>query len=233
MTKLPTAPTIPSGPAQLNAPHNPPRVVAQRRPRGKALALGVTVIILGALVGGWVLIGFLNLTDVVAVAADVPAGTQLTQDHLTVVQVNPAPGLDIVEASTMDTIIGQYAAVTLVSGSLLVPAQITADQLVGVGQSQISIGLKAERVPSADLKPGDKITVVATPEDLPGTGEDPGNGQAPTLAPPLKWNAVVTGTSHPEKSTLTIVFLAVAETDAPTIVALAAEGSISLVLAGA
>ncbi len=142
------------------------RVTAGFRPasrRRKRLAVGL---VLGALaIGGNVLV-YASLDDTepaVQVVRDVPAGTRLTADMLRTVEVDVDRSVNVVAGADLSTMIGQYAKVRLVSGSLVSHQAIQAEPLVSAGNAivairaadgELPIGLR-ERVPVRLVVPGD------------------------------------------------------------------------------
>jgi hypothetical protein len=205
-----------------------PRVIRQRRFRGGALALAVLFIAVGGLLAGFAYVAVVRTQDVLAVARPVQAGSQIVAADLITVQINAAPGLSPIPAGQMDRVVGKRAAVSLVPGTLLATRQLTDQSLVQPGQRQVGVGLKPDRLPARTLRPGDRVQLVATPADNAAV-----TGGAPTSGPPEKFNATVVDVSvstNPASNGAVVVYLAVAELEAPRVVTLAAQGRLTMVL---
>ena len=71
----------------------------------------------------------------------------------------------------IETVVGQTAAVDLVSGQILSPAMVTAEPVPGDGQSVVGLALDPTRVPSAGLEPGDQVDLVAVPAGADAQGD--------------------------------------------------------------
>jgi len=203
-----------------------PRIVRQRRVRAGHLGLAVLLVALGGLLAGFAFLASARVADCLAVARPVRAGTLITAADLTTVQINAAPGLAPIPAAQRQKVIGQRAAVTLVAGTLLTRAQLTSEPLVGPDQRQIAIGLKPERVPARALHPGDAVQLVVTPARVAGAA----NSAAIVTTPPETVPAVVVDTRPPATDGSIVVYVAVAEQDAPRLAGLAVDGRIAMVL---
>jgi hypothetical protein len=105
---------------------------------------------------------------------DVPAGARITADMLRTVDVDVDSTVNVVSADRLDSLIGAYAKVRLVAGSLVTDQSIQASPLVTPGSAVIAIqvadgalpaGLR-ERVPILLVLPG--RTDEASPASVPG-----------------------------------------------------------------
>lgn len=221
------APTMPV----TSGPVSAPRVVGQRRLRTGHLGLAVALIAVGGLLAAFAFYAATRTGDFLAVARPVAAGSTITEADLVTVQVNSAIGLSPVPASQRSTVIGQRAKVSLVAGTLLTKEQLTRTELVGPGQQQVGIGLKPERMPAKQLRPGDKVQLVATaaPNSVSSSADD--NDDSSTQVE--RYTATVVDTSpRSENDATTVLYVAVSENDAPRVVALAAAERIGVVLTG-
>jgi hypothetical protein len=137
------------------------RPASRRRNR---LAAGVA---LGAAaIGGNVLLysSLDTKAPAVQVVRDVPAGELITADMLRTVDVDADPTVNLVSGTDLGTIVGQYAKVRLVSGSLVTPQALQPGPLVSDGNAvvailvddgELPIGIR-ERVPVRLVIPGDR-----------------------------------------------------------------------------
>lgn len=120
------------------------RPTARRRNRLAAgLALGAVAI------GGNVLVyASLDTSEpVVQVVRDVPAGDQITPDMLRTVDADVDATVNVISGADLDTLIGQYAKVRLVSGSLVVRTALQSEPLLNPGNAVVAIEVKAAELP--------------------------------------------------------------------------------------
>lgn len=215
-----TVATTRTGPGGIDAPVSPPKIVRQRRMRPGLLGLAVLLIALGGLGSAFAVTSVRATGSYLAVARDVPVGTVLTADDLVTVQVAGGQAISPVPANQLDQVIGLRAAVALVPGSLLTPAQLTNEPMIGPDQQQIALGLRAEQVPARQLHPGDKLLLVGTP------GRNGGNDAV------TRFESTVIDVAPNDRSGV-ILYLALASRDVPAVVTLAAENRIAVVLTSA
>lgn len=172
MSLTTTGPATPdaAGPP-LPGPAAPPPVVRQRRVRRGYLAAGVLAVVLAALGSATLFRALGPAEEYLSVAADVPAGHQLTAGDLAVVRVTAPAGLSLVPAGDRDRVVGRYAAVPLRAGTLLAPSQLTSEPVPGPGEQLVAVPVPADRLPGGALRPGDPVLLVATggPADEPPT----------------------------------------------------------------
>ena len=149
------------------------RPASKRRSR---IAAGVA---LAAVAVGGNLLVYANLDSsepVVQATRDVPAGEQITSDMLRTVDVDADSTVELVAGEQLESLIGSYARVRLVAGSLVTAAAIQPDRLVSPGASVVAIqvaegslpiGLR-ERVPVLLVVPADRTNDDATIRSIPG-----------------------------------------------------------------
>src|SRR5690606_36938614 len=75
--------------------------------------------------------------EYLALARDVPVGAQITNADLTVVRLSASPGLTPVPAHQADEVVGRYAAVPLLRGTLLTPQHLTTERVPGPGEQLV------------------------------------------------------------------------------------------------
>ncbi|ROO52579.1 SAF domain-containing protein [Micromonospora sp. Llam0] len=215
-----TVATTRTGQGGVDAPVTPPKIVRQRRVRPGLLGLAVLLIALGGLGSAFAVTSVRSTGSYLAVARDVSVGTVLSADDLVTVQVAGGQAIKPVPASQLDQVVGLRAAVALVPGSLLTPAQLTNEPMIGPDQQQIAIGLRADQVPARQLNPGDKLILVGTPTR---------NASENAVT---RFDATVIDVAADDRSGA-IAYLALASRDVPAVVVLAAEDRIAVVLAPA
>ncbi|MEG3633076.1 SAF domain-containing protein [Micromonospora palythoicola] len=210
-----------NGTSPVDAPVAPPRVVRQRRVRPGLLGLAVLLIALGGLGSAFAVTSVRATGSYLAVARPVEVGGVVRADDLISVQVAGGQGLEPVPASRIADVIGMRAAVSLAPGSLLTMAQLTDDPLLGPGQQQLALGLRAAQVPAPKLRPGDQVLLVSTPSSDSGGGSPSGG---------TRFTATVTDAVSTDGRDEVVVYLALAVRDVPAVVALAAQDRIAVVL---
>jgi hypothetical protein len=120
------------------------RPTARRRNRLAAgLALGAVAI------GGNVLVysSLDSSQPVVQIVRDVPAGDQITPDMLRTVDADIDPTVNVIPGADLSTLVGQYAKVRLISGSLVVRTALQPDPLLNPGSAVVAIEVKAAELP--------------------------------------------------------------------------------------
>jgi hypothetical protein len=130
--------------------------------RRSRIAAGVALA--GIAIGGNVYIySTLDASEpVIQAVRDVPAGAQITTDMLRTVDVDADSTVNLIAGDQLDSLVGSYAKVRLVSGSLVTDAALQSAPLVSPGSSVVAIqvtdgslplGLR-ERVPVLLVVPG-------------------------------------------------------------------------------
>jgi hypothetical protein len=133
---------------------------ARRRNR---IAAGVALAAI-AIGGNLYVYSALNAAEpVVQAVRDVPAGEQITADMLRTVDVDVDSTVNVIAGDRLDSLVGSYAKVRLVAGSLVTVEALQPTPLVTAGMSVVAIqvadgslpiGLR-ERVPVLLVVPGD------------------------------------------------------------------------------
>ena len=107
--------------------------------RRNRIALGVLLAAIA--IGGNVFVysSLDSAEPVVQVVRDVPAGEQLTSDMLRTVEVDADSTVNLVKGDRLDSLVGTYAKVRLVSGSLVTAEALQSTPLVSVGSSVVAV----------------------------------------------------------------------------------------------
>ena len=203
---------------------DPPQGQA-RRPKLSWIALGLAVILAGALFGAITLARVADRTPVLALAESIERGEALTAEHLRVVEVAVDEQLPLVPAGDRDTVLGLTATSTLPAGSLLTHEHFADGPRVEPGWSVVGLELRPGEYPTRSLAPGDAVEVVRTPD--PATARSGSAAGASVLTDVAEVFAVE---SLSETSPTLMVSLTVPRDVAPAIAAAAAEGRVRLVL---
>ena len=151
---------------------------ASRRRNRIALGALLAAIAIGGNI--WVYTNLDDASAVVQVVRDVPAGQQITADMLRTTDVDADSTVNLVPGEQVDSLIGRYAKVRLVSGSLITAEAVqdlplvrpgSAVLAISVAEGALPIGLR-ERVPvvlviSASAPDAPPTTVAGTVVGLP------------------------------------------------------------------
>lgn len=195
-----------------------------RRRRSPALiGLGVAMIALGGIGGGWLATRGQDTHPVTIAASAMPAGHTITQTDLRTVQVAG----DIPFAATADSaqLVGKVTTGSIASGTVMADSMAAAGMPdLSKGQSIVGVPLKAGQYPALGLHPGDGVTLVrgATAQDV-----NPAKPAAPTV-----WAGRVITVSEPSEDGVRVVDVALEAGQAPTAAAATTSGAVVLVLTG-
>jgi len=154
--------------------------------------------------------------SVLQVVTDVPAGERITPDVLRTIDVRVDDSVAVVPAAQLDSIVGSYAKVRLVSGALVTAPALQPEPLVGPGTSVVAIQLDEGGIP-VGLRERVPVEVV-----IPA---DPNNAASVDLIIPARVVALpVTPTNSIGTQSLSL------EVDAGDAATLAAADDVRLVL---
>ena len=143
----------------------PPRGFRPASRRRARVAGGAALVAVA--IGGNVLV-YSSLSDresVLQVIRDVPAGAQLTADDVRPIEVDADDSLRSVHADRLSTIVGQFAKVRLVSGSLVVVEALQIAPLVSTGAAVVAIQVPEGALPSG-LRERSQVQLI-----VPATGD--------------------------------------------------------------
>ncbi len=218
-----TETTSTNGKGTLSARRQKPAAssAVQRRRQVPWIVAGVLLVVGCALAFGVASVRASHGEDVLAVARSVPAGHVVQPGDLRVVKVTPTAGLDPVPAVSESSTVGRPAAVALVAGTLLTPADLGTPS--GGSGDLVAVALKAGAYPPS-LGPGGRVDVVPVVGGS-SSGSAPISGQCGSIgAGVLSVDATPAGSSADA-----VVSLQVNAAVADEVAALAAAGQIALV----
>lgn len=205
------------------APYAVPRVAPQRRWRPALVWLAVALVAAGGLIAAAVLRKVGTTAEYLAVSSTVEVGSTIERSDLSTVRITVDPALKPIRASAADEVIGKFAAVALVPGTLLTRAQLTDTAVPGQGEQLVGLSLPQERLPAERIKPGARVLLIVTAD-----GGPVGDQQA--TAAPLSIKATAVDVRAGAKEGTTLLNVAVADRDGPLIASRAAAGRIVVAL---
>ncbi|MEU5872542.1 SAF domain-containing protein [Glycomyces sp. NPDC047369] len=222
MTSAPITPSRTASP--VAAPYAVPRVAPQRRWRPALVWLAVALVAAGGLIAAAVLRKVGTTAEYLAVNSAVEAGSAIDRSDLRTVRITVDPALKPIRASAANEVVGKFAAVGLVSGTLLTRAQLTETAVPKQGEQLIGVSLPQERMPAERVKAGARVLLVVTADDGPVSSQ-----QQPT-ATPISIKATVVDVRAGAKEGTTLLNVAVPDREGPLIASRAAAGQIVVAL---
>ncbi len=220
--------TVQSPGAQFAPPNGimpaPPRAGGRRRRSPVMASLGVLLVVLGAL-GGWRYVAASSTaTDAyIAVYQAVPVGAEITSDDLQTVQITTARGLTPIPASDASRVIGQYAKVALVPGTLLTDGDLMPTNAIGTDQALVGLQLTATQRPGRTLKPGDQVLLIEVPP-VTGVSSVADTSTMPTTP------ATVVEVGDPDNNNNAVVDVVIPVADAGVVASFANQSRVSVAL---
>jgi hypothetical protein len=148
------------------------RPASRRRSR---LAAGVGLA--AAAVGGNLLVysSLDRREPVLQVVADVPAGAQISADDLRVVEVSTDSSVNAVPGDQLPLVVGKYAKVRLVAGSLVVAEALQDGALVSPGAAIVALLVPEGSLP-VGLRERSRVLLVARPDSAASSAVAPVEG---------------------------------------------------------
>lgn len=194
----------------------PPKL--RRRP---ALVAGAIVAIcLGALLAGWAWTATTNTQEVLVSRHTIERGALIEAEDLVRVRLSADPAVQPVNASELNQVVGQRAALDIAEGGLLTPGSFSSEAVPASGTSVVGVALTPAQAPGLALQAGDRVRVIVTPAQ----GEE-----LPAGVPPFS-EAEVVGLRVSEETGQTVVDLLVPHADAAVLAARVATGNVAIVL---
>lgn len=126
------------------------------------IALGVILVLVGALAFGLMLQSAGDRTSVVVASRDIDPGQQIERADLRVVDLAVDGEAAFVTAAERDRLVGQVATSRIPAGSVLNRDQFAADSGLEPGQVVIGVPLGPGGVPVPDLRVGDRVRLLET-----------------------------------------------------------------------
>jgi SAF domain len=129
-------------------------------------------------------------TEVLAVARDVLAGEQITDADIEVVSISSDDAIPTVPATQGRTVVGQYARVRLLAGSLLSSESVQPLPLVDPERVLMSVVVPVGLVP-VGLREQSRVVLVVTPPTTGGDRPPPALVEATVAAVPRNLGEIV------------------------------------------
>jgi SAF domain len=145
----------------------PPKATAKSRV--PEVALGLLLVVGGALAALVWQVTANQTTPVLAAAHDIAQGTKLTDADLEIVEIRSNDQLRVLHPANKDLIVGRVTLTTLGRGTVLTPEDVSQGSTIQQGDGVVGLSLAPGEYPSLRLAPGDVVSVVL----VPGAGEDP------------------------------------------------------------
>lgn len=152
---------------------------SKQRRRPILIGLSVLLVILGAVMTAWLMNRVSDTDPVIAVASSVQRGEIIEASDLVVVQAVPDPGLSVIPADQIDSIVGSRAAVDLSVGGVLTPDSFSQELLPASGMSVVGVAVPATMLPATSFVRGDQVRVVASGSGGATTDEAAGGVDQP------------------------------------------------------
>ena len=205
--------------SQWSLPPAPARPKERRRPL--LIAAMVALVCSGALVSAYAYLSSSATENVLAVRETVNRGEVIEAEDLMTVQVGLDPALTPLEASELEDIVGQRAAVDISAGSLVTDDSVADTVVPAEGESIVGVSLTAAMMPAEPIYVGDVVRIVSTPGD---------QGEVREGIEPTTVEASVVGVRQIPETGETVVDVAVPEDQAADLAARAATRKVALVL---
>lgn len=172
---------------------------------------------------------------VIAITRSVQPGERIAANDIGSSNVVVSGTVSPVPVAEARDVVGKFAAVALVPGSLLTMADVSNSHPLGSGDAVVGIALKDGQLPSSGVEPGDDVMVVqtATPgTPAPATSTVSGSGDTSTgvLVPSARVYGVASPPPNSSGATSELVSIEVSATVAAEVSVAAAADQVSLVL---
>ena len=142
-------------------PSAPPRISSRARGR---LALGALIVAIGVLINLAIYRSVDDKSPVLQLNRDVPAGQQISADDFRTVEIGADGAFRSVPSSDLNAMVGSYAKVRLIAGTLLAREALQSGPLVAPGASVVAVTVPAGEVPIG-LRERSRVSVVIVASD--------------------------------------------------------------------
>ena len=153
-------------PTSRERPSSTPARISSRA-RGR-LALGALIVAIGVLINLAIYRSVDDKSPVLQLNRDVPAGQQISADDFRTVEIGADGAFRSVPSSDLNAVVGSYAKVRLIAGTLLAHEALQAVPLVAPGASVVAVTVPAGEVPIG-LRERSRVSVVVVASDRTST----------------------------------------------------------------
>ena len=153
-------------PTSRERPSSTPARISSRA-RGR-LALGALIVAIGVLINLAIYRSVDDKSPVLQLNRDVPAGQQISADDFRTVEIGADGAFRSVPSSDLNAVVGSYAKVRLIAGTLLAREALQAGPLVAPGASVVAVTVPAGEVPIG-LRERSRVSVVVVASDRTST----------------------------------------------------------------
>lgn len=149
-------------PTSRERPSSTPARISSRA-RGR-LALGALIVAIGVLINLAIYRSVDDKSPVLQLNRDVPAGQQISADDFRTVEIGADGAFRSVPSSDLNAVVGSYAKVRLIAGTLLAREALQGGPLVAPGASVVAVMVPAGEVPIG-LRERSRLSVVIVASD--------------------------------------------------------------------
>lgn len=192
----------------------PPKL--RRRPMLIAVSIILTAV--GALLAAYLLQALSDTDEVVAVREGVSRGEKIEENDLVQASVGSDMNVQTLSWGRASEVIGSYAKYDLPVGSLVTPDSFAQQIDIPANQAVVGMALEPGRMPSSELRTGDQVFVVYSPN------VDSGRDSTETYL------GYVVAISPSPDGRGSIVDVAVRKDEGPKVAAASLTGNVSLML---
>ncbi|MEM7093714.1 MAG: SAF domain-containing protein [Actinomycetota bacterium] len=132
------------------------------RSRWPEVTVGMLIIGLFALAGGWLYSNAADVEPVLALRNDIERGRVVTTNDLRVVDIGSEGTVNLIPSSDAGRIVGQVALADLSAGTLATSDLFARAAQIAPGTGVVGLALDPGEYPTLSLRPGDIVRVVAT-----------------------------------------------------------------------
>lgn len=134
-----------------------------RKPRVPEMALGLVLVLGGALAASTLASKRTDTIQVVAAAADVERGRPFEADDLIAVEIENRFAHSMIAATDASSLLGRVPVADIPEGSPILPAILQSAPTLGIGEEVVSLRIEIGDVPPA-IGVGDLVRVVLVPD---------------------------------------------------------------------
>jgi hypothetical protein len=149
-------------PTSRRRPSSSPARISSRA-RGR-LALGALVVAIGVLINLAIYRSVDDKSSVLQLNRDVPAGQEISADDFRTVEIGADGAFRSVPSSDLNAVVGSYAKVRLIAGTLLAREALQAGPLLAPGASVVAVTVPAGELPIG-LRERSRVSVVIVASD--------------------------------------------------------------------